>query len=118
MINKDTILSAFDDKGTLLKWLKKVEAALKDAVLTDISLVQISATEVKFKFTFENGDFVESPVITLPRGEQGPQGPQGEQGPQGPQGETYTLSNFDKNDIAQIVYNDYMEQAEDYAYGE
>jgi hypothetical protein len=92
MILKETILSAFTERGTLLKWLKKVEAALNNAVLTDISVEQISATEVKLKFTFENGDFVESPVLTLPRGEKGatgatgPAGPQGPEGPQGPAG--------------------------------
>lgn len=103
MILKETILSAFTERGTLLKWLKKVEAALNNAVLTDISVEQISETQVKLKFTFENGDFVESPVLTLPRGEkgetgatgatgaEGPQGPEGAQGPEGPQGKTPTI---------------------------
>lgn len=77
MILKETILSAFTERGTLLKWLKKVEAALNNAVLTNISVEQISATQVKLKFTFENGDFVESPVITLPRGEKGEKGEDG-----------------------------------------
>ena len=92
MILKETILSAFTERGTLLKWLKKVEAALNADVLTDISVEQVSATQVKLKFTFENGDFVESPGLTLPRGEKGetgavgPEGPRGPQGPQGPQG--------------------------------
>ena len=92
MILKETILSAFTERGTLLKWLKKVEAALNSAVLTDISLEQVSTTQVKLKFTFENGDFVESPVLTLPRGEKGetgatgPIGPRGPEGPQGPEG--------------------------------
>ena len=80
MILKETILSVFDDRGTLLKWLKKVEEALKNAVLTDFSVEQISETEIKFKFTFENGDSIESPVLTLPRGEKGEQGAQGVQG--------------------------------------
>lgn len=77
MILKETILSAFTERGTLLKWLKKVEAALNNAVLADISLVQVSATQIKLKFTFENGDFVESPVLTLPRGEKGEPGKDG-----------------------------------------
>lgn len=80
MILKETILSAFTERGTLLKWLKKVEAALNNAVLTDISVVQVSATQVKLKLTFENGDFVESPVITLPRGEKGEKGEAGKDG--------------------------------------
>lgn len=77
MILKETILSAFTERGTLLKWLKKVEAALNNAVLADISLVQVSETQIKLKFTFENGDFVESPVLTLPRGEKGEPGKDG-----------------------------------------
>lgn len=77
MILKETILSAFTDRATLLKWLKKVEAALNNAVLADISLEQVSASQIKLKFTFENGDFIESPVITLPRGEKGEPGKDG-----------------------------------------
>lgn len=80
MILKETILSAFTERGTLLKWLKKVEAALNNAVLTDISVEQVSATQVKLKFTFENGDYVESPVLTLPRGEKGEKGENGKDG--------------------------------------
>lgn len=87
MILKETILSAFTERGTLLKWLKKVEAALNNAVLTDISVEQISATQVKLKFTFENGDFVESPVLTLPRGEKGEPGKDGAPGKDGLDGE-------------------------------
>ena len=71
MILKETILSAFTERGTLLKWLKKVEAALNADVLTDISVEQIDETHVKLKFTFENGAFVESPVLTLARGKDG-----------------------------------------------
>ena len=87
MILKETILSAFTERGTILKWLKKVEAALNNAVLTDISVEQVSATQVKLKFTFENGDFVESPVLTLPRGEKGEPGKDGAPGKDGLDGE-------------------------------
>lgn len=87
MILKETILSAFTERGTLLKWLKKVEAALNNAVLTDVSVEQVSATQVKLKFTFENGDFVESPVLTLPRGEKGEPGKDGAPGKDGLDGE-------------------------------
>lgn len=89
MILKDTILSAFNDRGTLLKWLKKVETALRDSTLTDISIDQISETQVKFKFTFENGEFVESPVLTLPRG---PKGDKGDTGATGATGATPNIS--------------------------
>lgn len=98
MILKDTILSAFTDRGTLLKWLKKVETALRDSILTDISIDQISETQVKFKFTFENGDFVESPVITLPRGEKGDKGDKGDTGATGASGVGFdNTSNIEQN---------------------
>lgn len=74
MILKETILSAFTERGTLLKWLKKVEAALNNDVLADVSVERINTTQFKLKFTFENGDFVESPAITLPRGDTGANG--------------------------------------------
>lgn len=68
MILKETILSAFTERGTLLKWLKKVETALNGAVLTDIEVEQISNSQFKLKFIFESGDTVETPVITYPEG--------------------------------------------------
>lgn len=92
MILKGTILSAFTDRGTLLKWLKKVETALHDSTLTDISIDQISETQVKLKFTFENGSFVESPVLTLPRGEKGDKGDKGDTGATGATGATPNIS--------------------------
>ena len=85
MINLQTLLSTFDEKGTLLKWLKKVEAALANASLETVQVVVVDATHIKMKFVFADGTSVESPSITLPRG---PQGVQGEQGPQGPIGPT------------------------------
>lgn len=84
MILKDTILSTVTDRITLLRWLKQVEKALQADTLEDISLTQISDTEVKIRLTFADKQFVESPVLTMPRG---PQGVKGDTGPQGPQGE-------------------------------
>ena len=86
MINLQTLLSTFDDKGTLLKWLKKVEQALNNATLSSVEVITIDATHIKLKFIFEDGTYVLSPSLALPRGLQGPQGEQGEQGEQGAQG--------------------------------
>lgn len=92
MINKNTILSSFDEKGTLLKWLKTVEGALDNASLSTVQLITISDTQVRLSFVFADGSTVTSPTINLPQGAtgatgpQGPQGPQGEQGERGPQG--------------------------------
>lgn len=83
MILKDTILSTVTDRITLLRWLKQVEKALQADTLEDISLTQISDTEVKIRLTFADKQFVESPVLTMPRGPQGVKGDTGATGPQG-----------------------------------
>lgn len=80
MILKDTILSTVTDRITLLRWLKQVEKALQADTLEDISLTQISDTEVKIRLTFADKQFVESPVLTMPRGPQGEPGKDGRDG--------------------------------------
>ena len=86
MINLDTVLSEFDDRGTLLKYLNKVGAALNNASLKTVEVNQVSTTQVKLKFIFADDSYVESPVLTMPQGAQGPQGPQGPRGERGEQG--------------------------------
>lgn len=68
MINLQSIISLFDDKPTLLKWLKKVEAALAASVLTSVTISQPSETTAVLTFNFEDGTNIETPAITLPRG--------------------------------------------------
>lgn len=65
MINKDTILSAFDDKGTLLKWLKKVEKALKESVLSNVEVIKITDTRAVIKFIFADNTTITTPEFTL-----------------------------------------------------
>lgn len=86
MINLDTVLSEFDDRGTLLKYLNKVGAALNNASLKTVEVNQVSTTQVKLKFIFADDSYVESPVLTMPQGAQGVQGPQGPRGERGEQG--------------------------------
>lgn len=92
MISYETILSNFNDKVTLLEYLKQVEAALSADTLTNIQVIKEDNDTAHLVLTFNDGSTVTSPSYTLavgpqgPQGEQGPQGPQGEQGPQGPQG--------------------------------
>ena len=86
MINYETILSSFDDKMTLMQWLKKVEEALKDGGLSSVTLSQPASDKAILHFVFADGSEVDSPVIDLPAGPQGIQGPQGLQGIQGPAG--------------------------------
>lgn len=65
MLNYETILSSYDDKLTLMEWLKKVEAALNDASLTSISLSYPSATSVIVTLNFADGTSVSSDEIPL-----------------------------------------------------
>ena len=88
MININTIISSFDEEGTLLKWLKKVEDALKNASLKTVETVTIDDTSYQLKFVFADDTFLLSPTITSPKGDTGPQGPKGDTGPQGPKGNT------------------------------
>ena len=88
MININTIISSFDEEGTLLKWLKKVEDALKNASLKTVETVLIDDTRYQLKFVFADDTSLLSPTITSPKGDTGPQGPKGDTGPQGPKGNT------------------------------
>lgn len=95
MININTIISSFDEEGTLLKWLKKVEDALKNASLKTVETVTIDDTSYQLKFVFADDTFLLSPTITSPKGDtgpQGPQGPKGDTGPQGPAGKDATIT--------------------------
>ena len=60
MINKETILSNYDKKLTLLQWLKTVNKALEDAVLTGVEVRQKGNATFSFVLTFEDGTEVES----------------------------------------------------------
>lgn len=62
MINLQSILSLFDDKPTLLKWLKKVEAALAASVLTSVGVEQVGE-DVTLTFNFEDGTSIVAPTI-------------------------------------------------------
>ena len=110
MFNIKTLLSTFDKKGTLMKWMKELTDMLQKSALTGVSVEQTSQTKAVLKFNFEDGSVITSDALDLPRGlpglpgpvgpqgpqglpglpgsvgPQGPEGPQGKQGPAGPQG--------------------------------
>lgn len=69
MINKQTIISAYDEKLTLLQWLKLVNKALDEAVLTNVEINQRGNATFVFVFTFEDGTKVESNEIIVNQGE-------------------------------------------------
>ena len=54
MINWKSILSSFNDKPTLLEFLKQVEKALKESVLTNV-LTDTKDGKTSFIFKFEDG---------------------------------------------------------------
>lgn len=68
-INKETIISVFDDKLTLMQWLKTIEKALNEAVLTGVEINKKGNATLSFKFTFEDGTFLETSDIVLQQGE-------------------------------------------------
>lgn len=94
MININTIISSFDEEGTLLKWLKKVEDALKNASLKTVETITINDTSFKLKFVFADNTFLLSPAITC------------QQGPQGPAGKDATITAESVNEV--IEGSDYI----------
>ena len=75
MINWKSILSSFNDKPTLLEWLKLVEKALKESVLTNV-LTDTKDGTTAFTFKFEDGTEITTDYIQT----QGPQGNTGAAG--------------------------------------
>lgn len=66
MINDNTILSSFDDRPTLLEWLKKVEDALKTDTATAVSVENPIANTYVFKITFADGETLSSGNVVFP----------------------------------------------------
>lgn len=77
MINYETILSAFDDKETLLKWLQKVEKALTDSTLTSVDCVNVDDSHIKFNFNFADGSKIDTPNVYVKPGVDGKDGTDG-----------------------------------------
>ena len=69
MINEQTIISSFDDKGTLLKWLKAVENALEKASATEFLISKKGNSTLSFILKFADDTQLESGDITLEQGE-------------------------------------------------
>ena len=69
MINKETILSLYNDRLTLMQWLKTVNKALEDATLTGVDIKKKGNATIAFVFTFADGTTQETPYIVLQEGE-------------------------------------------------
>jgi hypothetical protein len=65
MILKETILSAFNERGTLLKWLKKVEKLLRESTLLEITVEKINSTEAVIKLFFEDNTTIQSDPFAI-----------------------------------------------------
>ena len=74
MINWQSILSSFDDKPTLLEWLKKVQKALNESALTTVTTTQEKAGKVNsitLSFNFQDGTKITAPAFTVQDGADG-----------------------------------------------
>ena len=69
MLNYETLLSNYDDKLTLMQWLKKVETALKDASAVSFDVVNLGNATFKFKIVFEDGSDIESDPLVINQGD-------------------------------------------------
>lgn len=69
MINDNTILSSFNDRPTLLEWLKKVEEALKTDTATAFHVNNRGNATLTFSIDFADGSSLESDPIVLQQGE-------------------------------------------------
>ena len=69
MLNYETLLSSYDDKLTLMQWLKKVEGALKDASAVAFKVNQRGNATLTFSVEFEDGTELETGPIVLQQGE-------------------------------------------------
>lgn len=110
MINWQSILSSFDDKPTLLEWLKKVQKALNESALTTVTVSQEKTGRVNsitLSFNFQDGTKIVAPAFTVQDGKDGKDGKPGKDGKDGRPGKdgtgiTYrhllscTNFNFDK----------------------
>lgn len=70
MINKDSIVTAYDEHLTLVEWLQKVENALNSAVLTNLGIAKLSDKDnvatYQVTATFADNTTIVSDSFTLP----------------------------------------------------
>lgn len=69
MINEETIISVYNDKMTLLQFLKTINKALDEAVLTSVEVSKKGNATLSFVFDFADGTKIESGEIVLQQGE-------------------------------------------------
>lgn len=65
MINWKTILSSFNDKPTLMQWLKIVEKALENGSLESVTATTTTDNAIEFTFKFADGSTISSNTAKL-----------------------------------------------------
>lgn len=71
MYSKETILSIFSMKGTLLKWLQNLEDTLKNAEVTSINFNELPSDKLSLTISFKDGTSVTTPAINAIQGPKG-----------------------------------------------
>lgn len=71
MYSKETILSIFNKKGTLLKWLQNLEDTLKNAEVTSINFNELPSDKLSLTISFKDGTSVTTPAINAIQGPKG-----------------------------------------------
>lgn len=71
MYSKETILSIFNKKGTLLKWLQNLEDTLKNAEVTSINFNELPSDKLALTISFKDGTSVTTPAINAIQGPKG-----------------------------------------------
>ena len=66
MINDNTIISSFNDRPTLLEWLKKVEEAIKTDTAKSISVDNPDTNVYIIKITFADGSVMQTEPVKFP----------------------------------------------------
>ena len=66
MISWQSIMSVFNTKGTLLKWLKTLDQSLKDGVLETVTVNNVSEGVITLSFNFADGSVITTPNIDIP----------------------------------------------------
>lgn len=69
MINKETILSNYNDRLTLLQWLKKVELALQNASAKEFRVNKLGNATLTFSIVFDDDTELTTGPIVLEQGE-------------------------------------------------
>ena len=80
MVNWNTIVSSFNAKGTLLKWLKQVDEQLEQGQLESVTVADETTTSFCLLFTFADGTTIKTDAITKLAGADGKDGKDGQDG--------------------------------------